>query len=64
MGLPDSLGNLGLVNLTSVYNPCLIFTSLGDEKMPTKHKRNIKSAYPAFAVNHHHGSDIYKGVMD
>lgn len=64
MGLCDSLGNLGLVNLSSMYNACLMFTSLGDEKMPTKHKRNIKSAYQAFNVNHHCMSDTYRGVTD
>lgn len=62
MELRDGLGNPGLVNLSSMYNACLILTSLGDEKMPTKLKRNIKSAYQAFDVNHHHRSDLYKAV--
>lgn len=62
VGLRDGLGNLGLVNLSSVYNACLVLTSLGDERMPTKLKRNIKGAYQAFDVNYHHRSDLYKGV--
>lgn len=44
---------------------CVWYSLLfGDEKMPTKRKRNMKSAYQAFDVNHHRGNDTHKGVTD
>ena len=58
-----SLGDLGLVHLSSAVNMCLM-TSLGCREDAYKVQRKHKSQYQALISNHHHASDTYKGVND
>ena len=62
-GRSPSLGDPGLVHLSSAVNMCLI-TSLGCREDGYKVQKKHESQYQALISNHHHASDTYKGVSD
>ena len=62
-GHSPSLGDLGLVHLSSAVNVCLI-TSLGCREDAYKVQKKHESQYQALISNHHHASDTYKGVTE